>query len=213
MPGGGEDLDTIVGDIRLTIAGPAEQPIVLLGQDEARAPEKGEVIYTDAQGAICRRWNWKEADRTKLTTHTQNAILVLEALPPVKRSVLEAAVHELASLIAKYCGGAVTVDILDDKHRTVQLKKEGKPVSLMPRIDVSATRDAAFDAVHKALVHKPEEHVSQEHEMRVEKVKKLRAMGIEPWPAAKDVSLQQHKFLRNLMSMLNRQNTPLQAVW
>ncbi|MGE0010523.1 MAG: lysine--tRNA ligase [Candidatus Babeliales bacterium] len=33
-----------------------------------------------------------------------------------------------------------------------------------------------------------EEHSGQEHEMRVEKVKKLRAMGIEPWPAAKEVN-------------------------
>ena len=30
--------------------------------------------------------------------------------------------------------------------------------------------------------------VSQEHHIRVEKVKKLRAMGIEPWPAQKEVS-------------------------
>lgn len=193
LPAGGEDLDTIVGDIRLTIAGPSESPVILLGQQEARAPEAGEVMYADAEGAICRRWNWKEVERTKLTEKTKNAILVLEALPPVKRSILEAATHELANLIAKQCGGTVTVDILDQKHKTVQLKDHNNYLSLLPRMDALLVDSAVFEAVHNAIASKKEEiassvHVGQEHEMRVEKVKKLREMGIEPWPAAKEVN-------------------------
>ena len=37
------------------------------------------------------------------------------------------------------------------------------------------------------MLVQPEEHVSQEYKIRVEKVKKLRDMGIEPWPSAKKV--------------------------
>jgi DNA/RNA-binding domain of Phe-tRNA-synthetase-like protein len=73
LPVGGEDLDRIVGDILLTRAGDDEPAVFLLGEKEARAPHAGEIIYKDEVGAICRRWNWKEADRTKLTQETRNA--------------------------------------------------------------------------------------------------------------------------------------------
>src|SRR5262245_40940907 len=73
VPAGGEDLDAIVGDVRLTLAGTDEPPVRLLGEAEERPPRPGEVIYTDDVGAICRRWNWKEADRTKLTERTTRA--------------------------------------------------------------------------------------------------------------------------------------------
>src|SRR6266446_163898 len=76
LPAGGEDLATIVGNIELTPASDNEKSVVLLGENEARAPQAGEVIYKDENGAICRRWNWKEADRTKLTLDTKDAVLV-----------------------------------------------------------------------------------------------------------------------------------------
>jgi len=39
--------------------------------------------------------------------------------------------------------------------------------------------------IHEQQVHDVTESTSQEHEIRVEKVKKMRAMGIEPWPEVK----------------------------
>ena len=83
LPVGGEDIDKIVGNVLLTRAGNDEPAVFLLGEKEPRAPRTGEIIYKDEVGAICRRWNWKEADRTKLTPETKNAFLVIEALPPV----------------------------------------------------------------------------------------------------------------------------------
>ena len=38
------------------------------------------------------------------------------------------------------------------------------------------------------IPHEPQEHVGQEHEIRVAKVEKLRQLGIEPWPAAREVT-------------------------
>jgi lysyl-tRNA synthetase class 2 len=40
-------------------------------------------------------------------------------------------------------------------------------------------------------------HVSQEHEIRVEKVKKLQEQGINPWPAVKIPSAQAHNLIAN----------------
>ena len=121
LPVGGEDLDKIVSDVLLTRAGHDEPAILLLGEKEARAPHAGEIIYKDAAGAICRRWNWKEADRTKLTPETKNAFLVIESLPPVSRDVVETATRDLAELVERYCGGAVSTAFLDKDTRQVKL--------------------------------------------------------------------------------------------
>jgi DNA/RNA-binding domain of Phe-tRNA-synthetase-like protein len=121
LPVGGEDLDKIVGDVQLTRAGNDEPAVVLLGEKEARPPRPGEIIYKDAVGAICRRWNWKEADRTKLTQETKNAFLVIEALPPVPRNTVETAIDELAALAKQFCGGTVSTAIVDKDNREIRL--------------------------------------------------------------------------------------------
>ena len=76
----------VEGDVLLTFATGDEPPVHLLGEPEARAPKPGEVIYRDDLGTLCRRWNWKEAERTKLTAATRHAFLVIEGLPPVMRA-------------------------------------------------------------------------------------------------------------------------------
>ena len=121
VPAGGEDLDAIDGDVELAFAGDAEPPVRLLGELEARPPKKGEVIYRDRVGAICRRWNWKEADRTKLTEATTRGLLVIEGLPPVDRAMVAAAAGELAALVEKHCGGKVGIAIVDRENPEVSL--------------------------------------------------------------------------------------------
>jgi DNA/RNA-binding domain of Phe-tRNA-synthetase-like protein len=123
VPAGGEDLDAIVGDVQLTFAGTDEAPVRLLGEAEERPPRPGEVIYKDDVGAICRRWNWKEADRSKLTEGTTRAFLVIEGLPPVGQALVEQAAGELAGLIREHCGGQVTVAIVDRQQRQAVLDR------------------------------------------------------------------------------------------
>jgi DNA/RNA-binding domain of Phe-tRNA-synthetase-like protein len=113
LPAGGEDLDATSGDIVLTRASAEESPVKLLGESEERAPKPGEVIYKDDRGAICRRWNWKEADRTKLTEGTRNAMLVLEAIPPIPREELERAAKDVQALVLEHCGGQARLELLD----------------------------------------------------------------------------------------------------
>lgn len=121
VPVGGEDLGRIVGGIGLTFAGDSEPAVRLLGDAEARRPSPGEVIYKDDQGAVCRRWNWKEADRTKLTPETTQALLVIESLPPVTRAELESAVFELERRIAEFCGGVTRTQLLDEQRLEADL--------------------------------------------------------------------------------------------
>lgn len=116
VPVGGEDIDKIQGDVVLTFAEPNEPAVLLLGDKEPRPPHTGEVIYKDNISAICRRWNWREADRTKFTEETKNCFLVIEGLLPVTKQEIEDATKELKELVQKFCGGNITYQILDNKH-------------------------------------------------------------------------------------------------
>jgi DNA/RNA-binding domain of Phe-tRNA-synthetase-like protein len=123
VPVGGEDLAAVEGDVELTFATDHEPPVRLLGEPEARPPKPGEVIYKDRVGALCRRWNWKEADRTKLTEQTTDGFLVIEGLPPVDRAFVENALAELAALVQKHCGGRVRTGIVDPEHPHMALRE------------------------------------------------------------------------------------------
>jgi lysyl-tRNA synthetase class 2 len=196
LPAGGEDLDTIKGDLELTKATSNELPIVLLGDSQAAAPEEGEVLYKDANGAICRRWNWKEADRSKLTPSTQNAIFVLELLPPVEQSILESATHELAQLIQQYCQGKVSVAILNAAHPEITIKKDG---NFVDHHKFDQRKINTFEVYNKEVVVLEEmaehEKVSHEHKARLDKVEKMKAAGIDPWPAGKPVNVTCHQVI------------------
>jgi DNA/RNA-binding domain of Phe-tRNA-synthetase-like protein len=122
VPVGGEDLDAVKGDVVLTIAGAEEIPIRLIGEHDERAPKRGEVIYKDDLGAICRRWNWREAERTKLTERTKDAMLVIEGIKRDDRGRVEKAIEEMAALIKSSCGGSARGLILEKSNPVAQLR-------------------------------------------------------------------------------------------
>lgn len=119
LPVGGEDLDKMKGGLFLTFADKNETSVLLLGDKEPRPPHEGEVVYKDDISTVCRRWNWREADRTKLTEDTKNCILVIEGLSPVTKEEIEAATKELKELVEKYCGGSVSHHLLDTNNNEV----------------------------------------------------------------------------------------------
>jgi DNA/RNA-binding domain of Phe-tRNA-synthetase-like protein len=112
IPAGGDDLDCVQGDIRLTFAAGGEG-FVPLNSDVREEAKAGEVIYRDEQGVLCRRWNWRECDRTKMTAETRNVSLVMEGLPPVEREEVERMAAEMSGLVSGMCGGIVRHTILD----------------------------------------------------------------------------------------------------
>ncbi len=121
LPVGGEDLAKIEGDIHLTFAGESEPAVLLLGDKDPRPPHVEEVVYKDDISAICRRWNWREADRTKLMENTKNCVLVIEGLPPITRKQVESATNELKDLVEKYCRAKTTAVILDETNPECEL--------------------------------------------------------------------------------------------
>ncbi len=109
LPVGSEDLGKVSGGIRLRFADGGE-PFSKIGSSENEPPEKGEVVYADSAGVLCRRFNWRESERTKLTGQTKKAVLFIESLNA--DDSLEEAVIELTSLLEKHCKAKVKVFII-----------------------------------------------------------------------------------------------------
>jgi len=103
LPVGGEDVDRCEGNILLDRADGSE-PFIPLGETNNDPPDPGEVVYKDDAGVLCRKMNWREADRTKLTADTKNAVLVVESLLPTDS--LEDIMGELSSLVSRFCEGS-----------------------------------------------------------------------------------------------------------
>lgn len=123
LPSGGEDIDHLNGNTHLTVAHANEVAVLAFGEKEAKSPEPGEVIYKDQGGTLCRRWNWRGTERSKLTAKTKNAFFIFESLPPVNSELADKAIHELAELIRQYCGGSTKLAIINKKNPQVSLKQ------------------------------------------------------------------------------------------
>lgn len=120
VPAGGEDLDQCVGDIRLAFA-EGNEDFLPLGEQTKDPPKAGELVYKDDKGVICRRLDWREGDRTKLTAGTKNAVLVIEAFPPVTSEELTNALSEMKGMAEKYCGAKCAVRILGPQNVETEL--------------------------------------------------------------------------------------------
>ncbi|MBI2971009.1 MAG: hypothetical protein HYY37_01165 [Candidatus Aenigmarchaeota archaeon] len=118
-PVGGEDMEKITGDIRLKFAEGTE-PFVALGSSEVTHPAQGEVVYTDNREVLCRKWNWRESDRTKLTEATRSAVLVIEMLPPLTEQDMKAALNGLAALVGKHCGAETQTFVVTKESKKIE---------------------------------------------------------------------------------------------
>lgn len=120
LPVGAEDLDKVKGDIVLGLAKGNEKG-KYIGSDEISTCYPGEVVYKDDLGFICRRWNWREGDRTKLMPESENAVVVIEANQNVSDKELGLALKRTATLIKRYLGARVETKILDSKSTSFDI--------------------------------------------------------------------------------------------
>ena len=120
MPAGGDDMEKVDGDVTLKFA-VGDEPFIALNSKEKETAKEGEVVYADSKEVLCRRWNWRECDKTKMTEETKDVVLVVEALPPVTREKLKEVEEDLSRLILKYCGGEIKTDILDEGKRKIEI--------------------------------------------------------------------------------------------
>ena len=120
VPAGGDDMDKVEGDVVLRFAR-GDEPFTALNSEEKETAKEGEVIYSDGKEVLCRRWNWRECDKTKMTEETRDVVLVVEGLPPVTNQEMAGILDDFRQLIIKYCGGDVETVVLDENIRETEI--------------------------------------------------------------------------------------------
>lgn len=84
LPMGGEDADLYAGHARLIRATGTENfETMVNGEVAIEHPEEGEVVWADDLGVTCRRWNWRQSVRTRITGGTTSALFIIDALGEV----------------------------------------------------------------------------------------------------------------------------------
>lgn len=107
IPVGGEDLAAYVGTPRLVIADGSECFDTLKeGLPIQEAPAPGEVVWRDDLGVTCRRWNWRQGIRTRLSLSSPRMWFILECLPPMPRMALWEAGDRLIAGLTQMMPGA-----------------------------------------------------------------------------------------------------------
>lgn len=54
------------------------------------------MIWRDEEGVSCRRWNWRQGPRTRLTEETVSGVFLLEGMAPMPLADMDKAATELA---------------------------------------------------------------------------------------------------------------------
>lgn len=84
IPIGGENADRYVGPATL-IRSAGSEPFETTtdGSENIENPEIGEVVWTDEAGVTCRRWNWRQSLRTRISQDTTRALFILDGLTEI----------------------------------------------------------------------------------------------------------------------------------
>jgi DNA/RNA-binding domain of Phe-tRNA-synthetase-like protein len=108
LPIGGEDRAAYAGPARLVRAEGSEPFDTTAGGEPAvEHPDAGEVVWRDDAGVTCRRWNWRQCTRTRITTGTSSAVFVLDVLDPVTDDAAHAAADALTGALLALSPDAV----------------------------------------------------------------------------------------------------------
>ena len=121
---GCDDLDRTEGDLVFRFSKPDDSFLDMgaeAGEDPNDPPKEGEVVYADQRHVLCRRWNWRQDARTASSETTRSAVLTVQSNGA---GDVDAAAARLAELIARECGAASRIEVLDRVRPAAEIEAE-----------------------------------------------------------------------------------------
>jgi DNA/RNA-binding domain of Phe-tRNA-synthetase-like protein len=105
---GAHDFDRIALPVSLRLLTGSE-PFTPLGASAPAAVVPGEYGYLDAEGRVLCRLDVLQADFSKVTADTANALLIVEGTAAHPPDVLRQAFADATELVTRHCGGEAEV--------------------------------------------------------------------------------------------------------
>lgn len=120
MPVGGHAIDHLGGDISLRLAS-GEEEFVAFGSSVLEHPEPGEVIFTEGNTVLTRRWTWRQGNHTLTLPETTAIEINVDGMPPVGIADVLRACKEVEELVQRFCHVETRVEILTKEHPSLEL--------------------------------------------------------------------------------------------
>ena len=119
IPVGGENISAYQGAPCLSVAKGTETfDTIKEGETVVEYPSQGEVIWCDDIGVTCRRWNWRQGIRTRLSVEAQQMWFILESLPQMPLEKLHEAGRMLTNGLEKMMPGLwLEVALIEEQHQ------------------------------------------------------------------------------------------------
>jgi DNA/RNA-binding domain of Phe-tRNA-synthetase-like protein len=103
---GAFNLDEIELPFTLEVSEGGEE-INLLGKDGTTKIKKGEIFYADQIGPYNLDYNYRDAERTKITEKTKNILVNVDGIYEITSEKVTDVLDQAIEMITKYCGGKV----------------------------------------------------------------------------------------------------------
>lgn len=120
LPTGSHAIDVLTQDIALRHAS-GDERFVPFGSQEMEHPLKGEVIFTEGDTVLTRRWTWRQSTHTLTLIETKDVEFNVDALPPFEIGEVKAACEAVMELVGRFCGGELRYEILSGEHPSLCL--------------------------------------------------------------------------------------------
>jgi DNA/RNA-binding domain of Phe-tRNA-synthetase-like protein len=110
---GAHDLDRLALPVSLRVLD-SPQSFVPLGSLSPAVANAGEYAYVDARGSILCRLDVVQADFSKVTADTVNALLIIEATSAHSAAAVRKTFTDAVELVLRHCGGTAEVVAFPD---------------------------------------------------------------------------------------------------
>ncbi|MFX1535370.1 MAG: lysine--tRNA ligase [Promethearchaeota archaeon] len=145
---GAFDLKNIKSPVTVREAKNGEQ-IKIIGS-ETKKLKKGEVCYFDKKGPYNMDYNFRDAERTKVTEKTKDLWINVEGVNSITREQVADALKLTVELITRYCGGEVElIGMVKTNQSREQNSIKLNKFNELEEIEPGITRKRALELVKK----------------------------------------------------------------
>ena len=114
LPVGGDDLIRAGKILELRFADGTEQFMALSSPDKTEHPDFEEVIYVAVETGevMCRRWNWRNGFKTRITEETESMVMNIDGLGEGSEERAISVRDRVARMLEEYCGAQIETALL-----------------------------------------------------------------------------------------------------
>jgi lysyl-tRNA synthetase class 2 len=122
-PVGGDDLLHAGQNLKLRYAIGNERFTPLGRPDILEHPYPGEIIYVVAESneVMCRRWNWRNGHKTRITEETQAIIMNIDVLGEQSEARAVETRDRVAAMLTEFCQAEIETTLLTPTNYLYQL--------------------------------------------------------------------------------------------